>query len=136
MREAGFESAGQGQGVNYPETDMPPSQQAIKNQAIFECDMAYPLHPGYTRAFSDEQLGLLYDYFVEWYVPCVTGLDVTVSLPPTKESWMASAKASSNDLWYPPNEAEMAYAWTYEKRVNLARTCPVEPSMAIWGEEG
>jgi hypothetical protein len=136
LREQGFESAGSGSTLDFP-GDLPASQYDAQNRAMYICHAKYPLHPSAYGIWSgDERMGLLYDYLVEWYVPCVAQLGITVSEPPTKESWLASVNSGAGGEWYPPNEAGDLYGSTYEKTVRLARTCPKEPPVSLWGEEG
>jgi len=131
LRDAGFDALGTGSTIDYP-SGIGPAQATAFHLAFYVCDAQYSMHPKYTQAWTADQWGLLYDYWSEWYTPCVKTLGVTVSPPPTRDTFVAQA-LQAHLAWDPTSDAALGYASSPTKDYLLNETCPVYP-MAMWGE--
>ncbi|MDO4792139.1 MAG: hypothetical protein Q3999_06620, partial [Buchananella hordeovulneris] len=85
----------------------------------------YPLEPIYLSDYSPEQLGILYDYWSEYYVPCMNAHSVHVDPPPvSREVFIADFIEKPSDRWWPTDATAMM---DREARAKLEKTCPAKP---------
>lgn len=132
LRAAGFNAIGAGAAVWYPD-GIPAAQESAFNLAQFECDSKYTLHPKFRQPFSEAQLGLWYDYNLEWLVPCLEGLGVETTAPPTRQTFIAQA-LQGEMTWAPFSEADALFTNSFEKSRELRQTCPeYPPTEYMWG---
>lgn len=119
----------EGGGVEAPK-DLALEQQSAYLISQFDCYAKYSRDPNQAQPLSPSQKGVLYDYMVEWWIPCVEsqGYGFTMEIP-TREAYI-----SSND-WDP---------WAYvtspkklrensEEAQTLLRECPrIPPDAAMY----
>jgi hypothetical protein len=95
--------------------NIPDEQREASAIARFGCDTQYPVDPIYEAALTDQQLGLVHDYFVESLIPCLTAEGYSVGDVPGKETFVAtylqtgwspyaSVPQLSGNEWYTLNE--------------------------------
>jgi len=131
LQDAGFNVVGAGSTLLFPDS-FAPAQQSAFNLAFYVCDSKYTLNPKYGQPLTADQLGLWYDYEVEWLVPCLASLGVTVSQPPTRETFIAHG-LQHDITWSPSNEADTAVQASPEKETVMYETCPTYPLQYMWG---
>lgn len=75
--------------------DIPASQQEAFALSRYTCILQYPVAERFTRELTEEQFGILYDYWTERTVPCFTELGYDVGEVPTLETFLADPS------WHP-----------------------------------
>jgi len=133
LQDAGFNVQGAGSTILFPD-GVGPAQQSALNLASYVCDSKYSMHPKYTQPFTADQFGVWYDYDVEWLVPCLATLGVTVSTAPTRETFIAQGLQNGSPDWDPFGEAGAEFSASWQKDLLLNQTCPAYPSpQYMWG---
>lgn len=96
-----------------------PDQQVTQlNESWYVCWASYPPLEQYLRPLDDEQLGRLYDYYVDELTPCLRAEGHAVD-PPSRERWLHD-RATGQD-WMPYFDVEGA------PDEELERRCPASP---------
>ena len=131
LQEAGFYAIGAGSGFIFPD-GISESQLSAYNMAEFECRAKYSLHPKYTQPLTEAQLGMLYDYWTQWLVPCEESLGLTPPAAPTKETFVAQ-RLQGQSAWDPTEPLNSVYEGSEEKTVQRQQTCPEYPTQYLWG---
>lgn len=103
-------------GIN--SANIPGEQAPALETAMYECMAQYSIDPRLSQSLNSEQRGILYDYLVESYVPCLGKLGVKVSSPPSREVFMATAEG---DGWMPQLEIST------DKVTEANAKCPTQP---------
>lgn len=120
-REYGFEAEETFDGgVAYGQ--VPEEQRSAFAEAIYRCDVGYPVHPRYLAPPTEEMLRRSYEYHVNEVVPCLIAEGYEVPPVPSWETYR-SGRSGDNEAggWHPytlvnaPSEEE----W---QRIN--ETCP------------
>lgn len=115
---------GAGYPVSYTEdgginsATVPSDQTPALLRAMHVCTAQYTVDPRFSEPLTREQRGIVYDYLTESYVPCLKGLDIEVSTPPSRTSYIATAE---DDGWQPQLELPRG------KVTEANATCPVRP---------
>lgn len=124
LREEGFPADFTSDGTGVDTSSVPAEQASALELASYTCSARYSVDPRYSTPFNDEQLGILYDYLVESYVPCVEELGYDISDPPTREVFAATAAAEG---WFPQAEIASMNGDLSEAE----RECPTYPSYDV-----
>jgi len=131
LQDAGFNIVGAGTSISAPD-GIGPAQMSAFHLAYYTCESMYTLHPRYSQGFTADQLGMWYDYSVEWLVPCLASLGYTTTAPPTREVYIAQGLVKDPD-WNPWSEANLA-ASSLQKQMLITETCPeYPPNQYMWG---
>lgn len=110
----------------------PPGQGDALFLALYRCTAMYPIAEEYTQPLSQEQIRIIYDYYVSDLVPCLRGEGLTVPDPPTWETFIATA---GTEREYHPYSTLLG-AMSSEALSALQDTCPERPSLdALYGNE-
>lgn len=111
---------------------VPESQGLALNEAVYRCDIAYPVHPRYSLPLTEAQIRTTYEYYVNELVPCLAARGYSVEPAPSWETFLATQDTGAQ--WVPydavhyTNEAE----W---QRINQA--CPQSPPLEdLFGGDG
>ena len=131
LQEAGFYAIGVGDLVIYPD-GIGESQVSAFNIARYECDAKYSMHPKYLQPYTEAQLGMLYDYWTQWLVPCEESLGLTPSPAPTRETFVAQG-LQGQSAWDPTEPLNSIYEGSEAKVVQMQETCPIYPTQYLWG---
>ncbi|OFS72220.1 hypothetical protein HMPREF3167_08190 [Trueperella sp. HMSC08B05] len=104
MTDAGFSAkALQTGGLSYGK--YPELQERAFQLAGYTCQMQFPFDPALARDWSAEQVGLVYDYWNEYMIPCLEGYGYAtdVSKRPSRESYVQNffAEDGSGREWFP-----------------------------------
>lgn len=59
-----------------------PEESVAAHLVEYICIAEYTRDPSYPLEFSDQQLGVMYDFAVEWWVPCLRGQGLTTPTHP------------------------------------------------------
>lgn len=105
---------------------VPAAQEASWNLAMYTCESQYTPDPRYRQEWTPEQLGLLYDYWEQYFIPCLAahGHPVDTTDRPSREAWVAAFPTVDRLPWYPP---DTYFLLNPEERDRLAGVCPPSP---------
>lgn len=115
---------------------VPDDQRAAFNLARYRCTAAYPIAERYLQPMDTEQWAMVYDHYVEEFVPCAERHGFEVSEPPTRERFLAAPKSS----WSPVADIERDLAdaigeGQFASFADFYELCPSHPTEAeLWGE--
>ncbi|MDO5646164.1 MAG: hypothetical protein Q4G21_10840 [Dermabacter sp.] len=127
LTEAGFpatydEVSG---GVVFGDGGVPDSQTGALYNASFTCYSQYTRVPGLLTDWSTDQLGMLYDYWTEAFVPCVEARGYTVEEPPSREVYVDTFFEFRDDQWRPEDALKLL---PQAEREEVGKACPVMPA--------
>ncbi|MDN6795249.1 MAG: hypothetical protein L0L69_09425 [Propionibacterium sp.] len=104
LTEQGFPAKVVMNGVSF-DPPIPESQDAALALATYTCLARFPKEAKYLAPPTDEQYGVLYDYWTEYYIPCAKsrGIDVSNGEIPTREAFIARWRdtTSQDPKWTP-----------------------------------
>ncbi len=110
---------------------IPESQQEAMRLALYICRAQYTVDPRYQQLPTTEQRGIVYDYLVEFFVPCVEAAGHELSEPPSREVYTQSDFTDGDAQWIPSAELLPMPQDAWDE---LMRSCPPSPpSQAVWG---
>jgi len=75
-------------GVSYG--TVPRDQELALHEAIYRCQVAYPVHPRYRLPWTEQMIRVLYEYYVDELVPCLVDQGYPAQEPPSWETFLAS----------------------------------------------
>jgi len=128
LRDAGFNAVGGGSSIWYPD-GIGPAQRSAFDLATYVCDSKYTVNPKYNQVLTADQLGMVYDYDVQWLVPCIATFGITVSSPPTRDTFVSQTLQQSGLAWEPKAQAETSVVnyWSLDRQAQFESTCPTMP---------
>lgn len=132
MAEFGFaaEPIDGGEGVRYE--PVPPEQNEALEAAYDECRARYPTAEVYTRPLTEEQLGILYDYWIEERFPCLAAEGITGFDPPSRQTFISSPDYQR----WSPEDLLASRAGSGERLHELLELCPRRPPLEeLYGEQ-
>lgn len=105
---------------------VPESQDAALGLAQYTCAARYTLDPSYAQEWTEEQLGLIFDYWEQYYIPCMAahGHIIDTTTQPSRESYVAAFHTADRISWW-PNETSMTLPEA--EKETLENTCPAYP---------
>lgn len=131
LTDAGFRSEGDAVGgVQYLD-EVPEAQEKALHLAYYVCAAKYPLDPVYLTEWTSEQLGLLYDYWEQYFIPCLAahGLKIDESSKPTRESYVARFHTPERASWWP---SDTLATMPEKERAAIEASCPGYPPDAVF----
>lgn len=81
-------------------TSIPEGQEEAYAIGAYVCAVMYPLDPRFLVPPDDEQLAVLYYYFIEEQIPCLEQHGYDVGPAPSLQLFMEKLKSDS-DVWTP-----------------------------------
>lgn len=135
ITEAGFKAkALQTGGLSFGQ--YPESQQRAFQLAGYTCQMQFPFDPALARDWTPEQIGLVYDYWNEYMIPCLKdhGYTTDVSKRPSRESFVQNffAEDGAGREWFPVDL--QPYLENEGGHEDVLEACPaLPPSDALYG---
>jgi len=133
LRDAGFAAEGSGRGIKSGD-DVTPDRQDAYSLAYYVCGAKYTMNPVFGKSFTADQWAMIYDYDVQWLVPCLARLGAKVSKAPDKQTYITDALRVNSAYWTPWNEAVLANFQGQDDRMLLIDTCPPYPAAQyLWG---
>lgn len=102
-------------------------QESALNLTSYMCAAAYPIADRYLQPLQPEQWNLVYDHYVEDFIPCAQEHGFEVPEPPTRERFLAAT-----DSWAPVADikrdlAEAIGRGEFESFDDFYQTCPSTP---------
>lgn len=112
---------------------IPESQQELLNQINYDLYSQYPIDPIYTTDFTEEQLGMLWDYWSEYYIPCMNAQGITLEQSPvSRETFISTFLLPNSERWWPIHAGQ---SLAPETRSKISRICPPFPAPKyLYGE--
>lgn len=105
---------------------VPEAQSEALDEAFYTCESRFPLDRQYFVDFTEEHDGLLYDYWDQYYIPCMEahGHSVSRDAQPSRETFIATIGTSEYSSWWP---AEVFDLLPLEQQEAIADACPPYP---------
>lgn len=134
LRDLGFDAeVTRDGGVAYP--SVPTDQLTAMYEAIYRCEVMFPLHPRFNLGFSEQQLELLYGYFVRVSTPCLRREGYHVDDPPSLETFIATylrgGRPVPDDFWLPYDQVVVSG----EEWYRIYEVCPPTATVGVlYGE--
>lgn len=129
LQDAGFPAVQEGQ-TYYFDPGVHVSQEDSLSLASYVCDGQYMMHPVYGQGWSDSQAGLVYDYWVEYYIPCMraNGHNIQDNEKPSRESYVSAFNSGQRISWWPNEWSQRLPA---DERETMEAVCPQYPPDAV-----
>ncbi|MDO5067848.1 MAG: hypothetical protein Q4D96_11260 [Propionibacteriaceae bacterium] len=129
LTDQGFPAEAGLRGVSFPGGGIPEEQDEPLATAVYVCQAQYSLDPRFYDEYNEEQLALLYDYFEQYYIPCMKAHDQPVNEKdkPTRDVYIATFNDPDSDPWWPyPRDTAVPD--------NVSKACPeLPPDKALYG---
>lgn len=106
---------------------IPEEQLPAYEMASYRCDAQYTLDPRYSGDWSEDQIGLVHDYFEQYYIPCMKahGQPVVEEGKPTRDVYVATF-FTTQDRWWPYPGVKVP--------ADVAKACPeLPPDTVLYG---
>ena len=113
---------------------VPVAQQDALNLASYVCNGQYMIHPTYGYGWSDEQVGIVYDYWVEYYIPCMRahGYDIRDDDKPSREAYVNAFHTAERIDWWPNEWSQLL---PKPERESMESICPeLPPDEVLFGQ--
>lgn len=129
LQEAGFPEVRADPGGAIALDNLPESQAEAFELASFVCFSRYPIDPEISQDWSRAQIGLVYDYWDEYFIPCMAahGYPVDTTGQPSRESFVSEFYSGARAWW----ATDRYDALPEEERASLAGKCPPYPPDAV-----
>jgi len=124
VRDQGFDATETFDGgVSYGA--VPDDQTRAQREAIYRCEVQYPLHPRYLQPFTEDQIRTVYRYYVNELTPCLEAEGFAVGDPPSEETFIATYGTA--DMWSPYDSILRGVSPEEWQQIN--ERCPQEPPL-------
>ncbi|MFP7706741.1 hypothetical protein [Trueperella sp. LYQ141] len=126
LTDRGFNAKAGPDGGTYYSPGVPDSQTEALNLAWYECNALYPPDPAFVTDWNEDQLALVYDYWTQYYTPCMADAGYTVdnSKQPTKELFIEKFFTPDRINWWPSNFSGLL---PMDEQWELVEHCPPYP---------
>lgn len=126
--EAGFPAVGDPSGGVHFNPGVPDSQEDALNLAMYTCMSQFFLDPVYLTEWTDDQAGLLWDYWDQYEIPCLEahGLSGLRAGQPSRATFIAEFPSA---WWGPVNAFE---GQELDAQFELQRECPPYPPPEVF----
>ncbi|HEY8452598.1 MAG: hypothetical protein FWJ70_16410 [Micromonosporaceae bacterium] len=125
LRDQGFEAEETFDGgVQFG--DVPSELASAQQQAMYRCEVMYPVHPRYSLPLTDGQIRVIYDYFVGPLVDCLTAEGYDVPAAPPWETFLADHN-SPKGAWHPYDAVDPTTEAQWQQ---INEKCPQSPPLA------
>ncbi len=124
MQEQGFEAEASDDGLTWGGPLPPEDQHDAHWQATYRCRLAYPVHPRFDQPLTDEQIRVIYDYFVNELVVCLEDAGYEVAPPQSWETFRSHY--SSPERWEPYDSVQ---ATSEQEHNRIREVCPPRPPL-------
>ena len=98
LQEAGFPAVAKGRHYVL-DPGVPSSQLDSLNLASYACSGKYMIYPLYSQGWSKPHVGIVYDYWVEYYIPCMRahGYNIQDDDKPSREAYVSAFNTMASD---------------------------------------
>lgn len=124
--EHGFAAVHDGFGGFHFPDGIPAAQDQAFALASYTCEARYTPDPGYRQDWTEDQLGLVYDYWEQYFIPCMGahGHEISTAGMPSREAYVAAFFTPERISWW-PNDA--FFGLSGEEQGRLLPACPPYP---------
>ena len=115
-------------GVIFPNGGSPEEQDDALDIAWYVCQAQYSLDPRFYDDWNEDQLAVIYDYFTQYYIPCMKAHDQPVNdkNQPSRDVYIANSTGENADPWWPYPIAAIPE--------HVKKACPeLPPDKALYG---
>ena len=133
-REKGFSAYVPPQGGVAFDPGIPESQEEAYDLAWYECYAKYFPNPEFLTNWSEDQLRVIWDYWDEYYIPCLAahGFKVDTSKRPVRETYATTFYSDAEHRWWPNNGGSLEF----EIPPEVLKVCPeIPPASQFYGLE-
>lgn len=125
MTESGFPIEVDAGSVSYPGGPPPAEQQSAWSLAWYTCNARFTTDPDYAQDWTEGQIGLVYDYWDQYFIPCMEahGVAVNRAQQPSRETYI-STFFTPQRTWWPNNYLDIL---PQAQREELEPVCPPYP---------
>ncbi|WP_081690028.1 hypothetical protein [Actinotignum schaalii] len=125
LTSKGFASHANPKGGIGSDGAIPESQEKAYNLAEYECISMYFTDPEFITDLSEDQLRVQWDYWDEYYIPCLEahGYKVDISKRPARETYVAKFHTDPEHRWWPDNGGSLGF----QIPVEVWKVCPETP---------
>ncbi|AIE83173.1 hypothetical protein FB03_07895 [Actinotignum schaalii] len=104
---------------------IPEAQREAFGMADYECQSMYFPNPEFLADFTEDQLRVQWDYWDEYYIPCLAthGFVVDTSERPARETYATTFYSDAANRWWPDNNNELYFQIPPE----VMKVCPETP---------
>jgi hypothetical protein len=133
MQDQGFDSRPTVDGGGVLHGDVPSDQMDAHWQATYRCRIAYPVHPRFHLPLTDEQIRVIYDYFVNELVACLEDEGYEVAPAPSWETFRSQWDHPGGPGWWEPHDSVQPPS--REEDMRIMEKCPQRPPLVdVYGE--
>lgn len=131
LQEAGFPAVHDGFGGTFYEPGVPEAQDQALALAGYVCEAQYSPDPALRQDWSEEQLGVIYDYWDQYYIPCMAAHGVTISTAdqPSRATYIAAFHSADRVSWWPSN---FFFGLSPDEQARLKAVCPPYPPADVF----
>ncbi len=110
---------------------IPPQQEQAYYVARYTCNAMYPINPVFLQERTPKQLGLLYDYWDQYFIPCLEAHDIKVNLAnkPSREVYISTFHTPDRADWWPSDYLAMLPP---DDRARIEPLCPPQPPPEVF----
>lgn len=131
--DSGFPANFDGVDAWYFNPPVPESQSEALTLASYVCESKYTMDPVYISTYTEDQLRVMYDYWTQYYVPCVRahGIPYDDSNKPTREVFVSTFYSDPGKRWF---AYEATNSLPSTRRATIVKTCPeMPPNKDLYG---
>lgn len=132
MTDSGFLVEVDNGAISYPGGPPPAEQRSAWNLAWYTCKARFTPDPDYVQDWTEGQIGLVYDYWDQYFIPCMEahGVPVNRSQQPSRDTYISTFYTPERS-WWPTNYLSML---PQSQREQLEPVCaPYPPDEAFFG---
>ena len=93
--------------------------------ARYTCTAMYPIDPKFTAPLTPEQIGAVYDYYLDDLIPCLEAEGYAVPEPPSRALFLDTYLT---DQWQPYTEVFTGANVSQDEFYRVSQKCPQWPS--------
>lgn len=125
MTDSGFPIEVEDGSIDYPAGPPPADQLSAWDLAWFTCNARFTPDPDYSQDWTEAQIGLVYDYWDQYFIPCMEahGVPVNRSQQPSRATYI-STFFTPERTWWPDQYLTMLPQAQQEQ---LEPVCPPYP---------
>lgn len=106
--------------------DLPEEEWVLQREAMYRCNVRFPIDPMFDEPLSEDQLRRLYAYLVEHLTPCLEDEGYATTPPPPVEEFIASYSGGRPWSPWPVNDPRLQDEAEWYR---LNEVCPQSPSV-------
>ncbi len=130
MSQSGFPVEVDAGSISYPRGVPPADQMSAWDLAWYTCNARFTPDPDYSQDWTEEQIGLVYDYWDQYFIPCMEahGIAVNRTQQPSRENFI-STFFTPERTWWP---SEYLTLVPESQRDQMESVCPPLPPTDVF----